>query len=366
MDFTQNFFKRLLLKQTQHKKSFFTAREYYWDCITSYGDKYYESGIKSNEYFDKQSDEPDDPFAVFNLINESDKESICKNCDAKLMKTGICQYCDYVDPKLGFQESQQMSQSNVYGFNRTFIGPYSDLTTKSGNKLSELQKWITIDPQEMELKKVGETINESLNAMKYYEPDNIFRTAINMYWNIMEYYKTNQLKLNLNKGNLKKGYILLCIYYSLVLYKQNISKERLIRSIPDSRMSFLPEANENILRIFENVQGYEFLYVEQEAPYIINLCNLIDILPREVVREINRVKADMVKSGLFQKKMTSVQIAACIYYVCNILNKPRLKIILPATGEEVKITQLFLSSKCGGFSSPTLTKQVDIITNFYG
>ena len=167
MDFTDNFFKRLLLKETQHKKSFFTAREYYWDCITSYGDKYYDSGRKCVP-IEEPTDEPEDPFAVFNLINQPEKVAFCKNCDAKMSKSGICEYCDYIEPKLGFQESQQMSQSNVYGFNRTFIGPYSDLTTKSGNKLSELQKWITIDPQEMEIKKVGLKLDSSYLSVLYY------------------------------------------------------------------------------------------------------------------------------------------------------------------------------------------------------
>jgi hypothetical protein len=121
----------------------------------------------------------------------------------------------------------------------------------------------------MRLKKVGEIIENSLNALKVYDNPNIFKTALNMYYNIMEYYKTNTLRLNVNKGNLKKGYILLCIYYSLMYYKQLISKEKLVRSIPDYNISYLPIANKNILRIFENVHGYEFMFAQdQELPVV--------------------------------------------------------------------------------------------------
>jgi len=361
MDWTDYLLRNALLNKTERKR-FYNAKKFYWDCITSHGDKYFDSGLKDEIY----EPEEEDPYAAFFSQPEKKSEviSFCNECNAQLMKTGLCEYCNYIIPKLGFQESQQMSQSGR--FSRTFISPDADFTTRSGNRLLELQKWVTIDPQEMELKKVGEIIEHSLTDLKYYENPNIFKTALNIYWNIMEYYKTNPLRLNVNKGTLRKGYIVMCIYYALMYNKQIISKERLVRSIQelDYNISYLPDAQRNILQIFENVPGYEFLYTQDELPVVTTLCDLINILPKNIVKSINKVKKDLIDAGVFQQKMTYIQIAACIYYVCNVLTKPRLEIILPIGGK-TKITHELLSSKCGSFAPATLTKQVKIISNHF-
>ena len=260
-----------------------------------------------------------------------------------------------------------MTKANIYGFaNRTFIGPLGDTTTKTGNRLSELQSWVTADPKEMELKAVSEIIEGSLNFLQLGDSDQIRSTAVNMYFNIMEYYNSgNPLQLGVNKGDLKKGYILMCIYYALMYNKKQITIEKVLRSIKESRSSYLPKAKENILKIFENAPGYEFLTVQQEPYYVTNLCNLINLLPNEITRSINKVKSDLITSGLFPNELNSVQIAACIYYVCNTIQQKRLEVVLPESGKSVKITQVLLSSKCGSFSPATLTKQVDIIIGFY-
>jgi hypothetical protein len=359
MDFTDLFFRNALLKKTERKR-FFNAKQFYWDCIVSHGEKYYDSATEYREYSD--SDQEEDPYRFFLPEKEESVIKFCNECNSQLTEAGMCKYCKYVDPKLGFQESQQMYVSGR--FNRTFISPDSDFTTRSGKRLIELQKWVTIVPEEMELKKVGEIIEGSLNFLKLYENPNIFKTALNMYYNIMEYYKTNTLRLNVNKGNLKKGYILLCIYYSLMYYKQLISKEKLVRSIPDYNISYLPIANKNILRIFENVHGYEFMFAQdQELPVVTSLCGLVSLLPKNVSILINKVKQELIERGIFQKKMTNIQIAACIYYVCNVITSPRLEIII--NGQKTKITHALLSSKCGSFASATLTKQVDLIRHHF-
>jgi len=354
MDWTDYLLRNALLKKTERKR-FFNAKKFYWDCITSHGDKYYDSKISTD--IDSDSD-LEDPYSIF--LKESNKEQLiefCEECNSQLTATGLCQYCNYSNPQLGFQESQQMSVSGR--FNRTFISPESDFTTRSGKRLIELQKWITIDPEEMELKKVGEIIENSLNALKVYDNPIIFKTALNMYYNIMEYYKTNTLRLKINKGDLKKGYILLCIYYSLMYYNKTISKEKLVRSIPEYNISYLPPADKNIRLIFENAPGYEFLYRETELPEVLSLCNLQ--LPKNIINSIIKVKRELIDRGIFQRKLTHIQIAACIYYVCNVMTSPRLEIIIPETGKKAKITQALLSSKCGSFAPATLTKQVDLI-----
>ena len=257
--FSNKFIKDILLRATERKR-FFNAKKFYWDCILSYGDKYYNSGLVNS---DSDLDSEEDLYKYFEQPPQ-DVQQFCKSCGSKLNPDEACKICNMysVQQPLGFQESQHITRQNIYGFNRTFIGPLSDVSTKAGNRLSEIQTWVTADPKEMELKTISEIIESSLNVLGYSDHEQIRRTAINMYWNIMEYYTSgNPLKLGVNKGELKKGYIILCIFYSLIYNKKSISTERVLRSIKESRSSYLPQAKENILRIFENTPGYEFLII---------------------------------------------------------------------------------------------------------
>jgi hypothetical protein len=356
--FTDEFIKNKLLQSTARKR-FYNAKKFYWDCILSYGDKYYNSELK---YLESDTEEEEDLYKYFKT-NEEKIQKICETCGKKLNENEFCKICN-ITPQLGYKESEHITRGNIYGFNRTFIGPMSDTRTNSGNRLSELQTWVTTDPKEMELKSISEIIENSLNVLGLGDSDQIRKTAINMYFNIMEYYSSgNPLNLGFNKGDLKKGYILLCIYYSLIYNKKQISMEKVLRSIRESRSSYLPQAKENILKIFNNASGYDFL--KEQNYYVTNLCNLVNLLPRNIVNLINKVKSDLIASGLFPNELNSIHIAACIYYVCNDIQQKRLEIILPESGKSVKITQALLSSKCGSFSPATLTKQVNIINSFY-
>jgi hypothetical protein len=361
--FTNDFIKNQLLQATSRKR-FFNAKKFYWDCILSYGDKYYDSKLKP----ESESDTEEDLYRFFEQPEEETVQKFCESCGSKLNPDEGCKICNLYASSipLGYKESENITKGNIYGFNRTFIGPLGDASTKSGNRLSELQTWVTADPKEMELKAVSEIIEGSLEFLGLGDSEQIRKTAINMYFNIMGYYSAgNELHLGANKGDLKKGYILYCIYFSLVYNKKQISIEKVLRSIRESRSSYLPQAKENILKIFQNVPGYEFLVISQEPLYVTNLCNLMNLLPRNIITSIIKVKNDLIGSGLFPNELNSVQIAACIYYVCNDMQQKRLEIILPETGKTSKITQSLLSSKCGSFAPATLTKQVNIIHSFY-
>ena len=147
--------------------------------------------------------------------------------------------------------------------------------------------------------------------------------------------------------------------------KLEISREKLIRFIPDARLSYIPKADELLSQIFLNAPGYGFLFKTNESAVVSSLCGLVNLLPRNIVNKINKVKIDLVNAGIFNK-LNTIQIAACIYYVVNKLTiGKRLEIVLPETGKTTKITIELLSSKCGAFSAGTLAKSVAIITNFY-
>ena len=137
MDFDKEFLSRLLKKATL-RKSPARAREFYWDCIKNLG---YSDQPVLVDY--SEIEEPEDPYAVFKQMESGTQDTLPMNREY------------YSPPVLGVAESQQMSISDQYGFNRTFIGPLeSSFTTSSGNRLSEINKWINVSNEETELKKV--------------------------------------------------------------------------------------------------------------------------------------------------------------------------------------------------------------------
>jgi hypothetical protein len=352
---SDQFMKTLLINKTSRQR-FKNAQAFYWNCIDKYG---YSEKKKVQEYEQEYESDPEDEYSQF--------KTMCKKCGTELSLGKDCKKCEalteysqFKPQNIGFQESQHITKGNIYGFNRTFIGPYDDSATGLGNRLSEIQKWVTVDPKETELKKIYEIFEASINAMGLGDNESILRTAVNMYFNIMNYYDSNLLKLPSLRGDLKKGYIILCVYYSLLANKLNISIEHLVRFIPDARLSYIPKANEYILKIFENASGYSFLNTKEEPVLISSLCGLVKLLPKNTIRDINKVKRDV-----FDSVLTPIQIAACIYYITTKIATKRLSIVIPETGVVSKLTVDFLSSKCGSFSAGTLAKNVKIIEDFY-
>ena len=61
--------------------------------------------------------------------------------------------------------------------------------------------------------------------------DKILQTAINIYLNIIIYYHTNPFGFKEIKGSLKKGYIFMCVYYSLIYNNHFIEKEQLLSAV---------------------------------------------------------------------------------------------------------------------------------------
>ena len=354
MNFDKTFLKKLLLKVTARKRPA-NAREFYWTCIKDTG---YSEPRDYSDYPDYQdypennsdysSDSDEDPYSVFKRVSSRSSGSSGSRASEYYEAPGV----------LGVSESQQMSISDQYGFNRTFIEPLSNnLTTSSGNRLSEINTWINVSQEETELKKVIEKIDQALNSLGLSDQVNIRRFAVNMYWNIMLYYKKNTLGLSQNKGNLKNGYITLVIYYSLNYFKRNVGIEQVVRVTPDSRLNYIPKAKKNIKQIFLKSPNYSFLNAEFSENISSECNNLIKILPNNIQVIINKI---------IEHLGSTTNIAAVIYYVTSVpLSKGGILQKRLVLENNKKITTEFLINKCGKIAPATLSKIVNNIINFY-
>jgi beta-N-acetylglucosaminidase len=147
--FSNEFMKTLLLNKTKRQR-FANAQKFYWNCIRDNG----YSDLQQDQSTNESSDELDE-YSDF-IPKETDTiDKFCERCNSELSSSQQCKICNIYSSFLsnkniarttapGFQESQNATSVNVYGFNRTFIGPYDDSSTKSGNRLSEIQTWVTV------------------------------------------------------------------------------------------------------------------------------------------------------------------------------------------------------------------------------
>jgi hypothetical protein len=181
---------------------------------------------------------------------------------------------------------------------------YFQVTDTYSKNLAELQKR-GITYTESELGKINEIMDTALNEMfKDYHSiniDSIKNVAMNYYIGILEYYRTNPDYFKKIYGTLKKGYIALCVYYSLDI---QITKEQLAEYFKYS-VSDLFEANKNMKTIFGN----------RLSKKTVELCGMKKVLTNNfnesVLESIQKVINDLpVKNPK--------NIAAAIYYTVSI------------------------------------------------
>jgi hypothetical protein len=371
----KKFFKNLLLKSTVHFNPA-NARKFYISCIDNAG---YILKPNISDNLSEPEDEQEELFRQMEEIyrqgpslSESDTE-FCELCNTQKIKEGNCRFCENYsgDVKLGYQESQQMTQRSTIlpSTNRSFIGPLDDSLLTSGNRLSEINTWINMTKDEVELKKVNEVIADSLNALRLSDQDLIRKMAINIFWNIMEYYKNNYLKLKANKGDLRMGYVILAIEYSINYFGRTKSLDAIGQSIDGARLSMIPDARKNIKKIFAESPDYSFLLVNPESTLLSTLCNLEYKFPLSIVSKIKQVKSDLVNSKSFGNPIENVELAACIYYITSIpISKGGIlqeKETFTIDGVQTKITQDFLKRYCGNMTLSLLTKNTNVIIQFY-
>jgi len=246
--------------------------------------------------------------------------------------------------------TQQPAEYDLYADIQGLQGPQFSRTfiqTDEPGKLTRLEKVQRrgIDTLETELAQLGEKYDEVFTKISNLaEPDRVKRFAMNMYTEILNYYTTNVHQLPINKGALKRGYIMLCLYYAMIEYNFYISHQKLV-NLFGGRYSTadIPEAEKFLAVIFKGKYSNLFTSNIQER----NMCNMRTKLSRETIEKIENVMKNV--RGIFGNILTPVQIAACIYYVTNKISG-RIKI----TNEEgipSFVTYELLSKNCDGSPS---------------
>jgi hypothetical protein len=370
----KDFFKNLLMKQTNNWLDS-NARKFYINCIEKSG--YFKQQIVPKIEQEESTDLSEED--LYEQMKEFYKEQVqsnptfCEICKSEKNQNGECKFCATYsqDIPIGFNESQQMTQRDVRGisFNRTFLGPLDDISFNTGNRLAEIQTWINMSKEEVELKKINDIISSALNVLNLSEQDNIRKMAVNMFWNISEYYNTNVLKLISNKGNLRTGYIILVIEYAIKYFGRTKSIEDIVRSVEGADLSMIPEARKNIKKIFSDSPDYSFVLLESEPVLMSSLCNLENKFPVSITSKIQQVKADLINNWVFSNPITNVELAACIYYVTSIpIDNGGIlqeKSAFTIDSEKTKITYDFLKKYCGIMTTSVLKTKIRSIINFY-
>ena len=378
----KDFFKKLLLSITT-RYSASNARKFYINCLEK---SVYFDPIKIIE-----------PEAIYDELNEEDlydqmkdfykekefyEPNFCEICKNEIEPGEICKFCaipfrvedtnTYTqNTPIGFSESQQMSQRSIYGpdFYRTFIGPLDDIRLDTGNRLSEIDTWINMSKEEVELKKINDSISSALEVLKLSDQYNIRKMAVNMFWNISNYYKTNVLNLKSNKGNLRTGYIILVLDYSINYFGRTKNIDSIVQSVEGGDLSMIPEARKNIKKIFSDSKEYSFVLLDSEPKLISSLCNLENKFPESITKKIKQTKADLINYKIFNNPITNVELAACIYYITSIpiykggVLQEKTAFIIDS--ESTKITQEFLKKYCGSMALSVLKKNIELIIGFY-
>jgi len=225
------------------------------------------------------------------------------------------------------------------------IVSYASGTIESDKLQKIQQRGITHEEQLLGI--VNELYDNTLSQIGI---DNVTikNQALNMYKQLLNYYHLNELKLKINKGSLKKGYFGMILYYALI-NNGIIIKKNVLTSLLGIELKDLPEAEKNIKLIFKD-QSRLFLTNN------LNLCNMKEILPKDIVETIYDVIEKMKET--FGDPMNQAQIAACIYYVCK-RNKTKINNKL--------VTYDMISKNCDqNPTSKTIKENVDLIKSILG
>ena len=299
-------------------------RKFLIDCIESSG------YIKENNFVENE--------------NENDNENY-EDLYQHIMPSNVNVNVPTYDSEFKPSVFSQDQSSIDHGFNRTFI----HIDSHAADKLAELQKR-GITYEETQFIKVKEQMEELLAPMVN-DYDKILQTAINIYLNIIIYYHTNPFGFKEIKGSLKKGYIFMCVYYSLIYNNHFIEKEQLLSG--NFHLKDLPLAEKNMKKI-----NLSFNFKINPNPN--NFLNFsLNIKSKELLKTIENVieeTKDFIPS-------TKLGIYSIIYFVCNNYFNYRVKITFKFV--ETLVTYKILNEMFGSFASATVRKLTDQLTNFY-
>ena len=202
----------------------------------------------------------------------------------------------------------EQSQSSI-------SGPFVSRTYIQGNeKLSNLNiRGISSEEQDYNL--VREQISNVLNKINY--PDlnfeNILKYAMEFYLDIKKIYtETNLLKGEM-KGAVKKGYILLVLYYALINFKNCVNLPDLVTYF-EINLSDLAKADKNIKMVFGDNPRY--LFINNIPEMCLNFMrNQFD---KKVINLIETKIKLLQENGKINTPATSVEVAAIIHIITKL------------------------------------------------
>lgn len=244
-------------------------REYYWNLIKSKG-----YSVEKEEVIENVSNEKTFDFSEFESELENDYyySQFCKNCNERLISNQECQVCN-ITPQ--FQKLGYSDHSGILS-NTIIDDPDSRMNT--------LNKWINSSDTNSNTRVLIDSVLSQLGV----DSINIRNDSLNNFRNISDYYLTNPLKLKANSGSLRRGYLILSIYYS-VRYKRI---EEIVPLIEKAKLSDIPEAQKNYRRIFEYLG--------------INIEDNINV-PGSIRNEYTSLLTKLVDNGIFIGNNTEKQ-----------------------------------------------------------
>ena len=132
---------------------------------------------------------------------------------------------------------------------------------------------------------------------------------MNMYLEIKKIYNfTNDFSGEM-KGQVKRGYTVLVLYYTLIQFKICLPKEELV-VLFDTPLSDLAKADKNIKIAFRDRPEYNL-----DINY---LCNMRSMLTNDQISLIEELIKSLQTKGIFSIPATPPEIAATIYHITKI------------------------------------------------
>jgi hypothetical protein len=302
MDFNKQIIKNALIKATTKFKSAKKIREYYWDCIESGGysiSKEIIPNIPNDQNYQNVQD-----FSEF--LDSELSLTTCALCGIELNPGDVCGICDgYLPTKVGYNESKQLSLLNQNAQNtRTLI---------ENKRLNKLNVWTSEEGSN----RVYNIITEAVNSMKLPNEYSIVNTAMNIFGLIEEYYLTNKYSLKANSGSLRRGYIVLCIFYAIISLNNFKKIHEITPFVENASITDIPQALKNYNLIIMNNPN------NQNPNNPNNLQNIICgvTIPDYLLDEYSRIYNKLIEDSIF--KGTTAEKASLVYYL---LKKNNLKI----------------------------------------
>jgi len=226
-------------------------------------------------------------------------------------------------------------QSN---YQRTFL-------QNDDSRLSELQKR-GITSEESEFAKVSEIIDTALSKLQHHKVNldtvKIKDYALKLYKEILDYYTSGNIhQFKSNSQSIKRGYIALVLWYSLIQFQINISHEKLISYFNKTLVHDLFESEKYIKIIIPNLPK-----IKQDLTF------LKDFVNTEIIDKIPKVIEHFDSSPKYT--------AAAVYYICSVpIHKGG---IIP---KKIKTITLDLLSKHFKITPSTISSGVQNIISFY-